>query len=65
MMVDATVGNIYQANPEGAHEVIIHDQFKSYPKTDAMLRQEEAVKEGQKIKKILTISDLMPVMRQK
>ncbi len=42
------------------HEVIIHDEFKSYPKTVVALRQEEALEEGKKIKNILTINDLMP-----
>ena len=53
-------GQTYQAKPEGVHKVIIHEKFKSYPKTKVTLQQEEATEEGKKIKKVLTLNDLMP-----
>ena len=60
VFVKTVEGQVYKANPEGVHEAIIHKEFKSYPQTEAELRQEQAIQEGKKLKKTLTLTDLMP-----
>ena len=59
--VEDPEGKIHKANPQGVHEATIFGEFKSYAKTEATIRQEEAIQEGSKLKKILTIKDMMPI----
>ena len=60
IFVETKEGQIYKADPQGCHEAVIFDQYKSYPKSTTQLRQEEAIAEGKKLKNMITFPDLIP-----